>query len=104
MLENLGSALSKIPDAAAQIPENIKKLPGSVAKAASDSVSGVADGLSVFVKKYVEGFAVMIVTSCLIPVIVIMLFFWLANVLLGINVSIPRIAPPALAKRKKEGA
>ena len=104
LLENLGDALAGIPDAASQIPGAIQSIPGSVAQAATDSVSGVTDSLSKFVGRYVEGFAVMIVTSCLIPVIVLLLFLWLANVLLGINVSIPRVSPPAFGKRKEESA
>ena len=104
LLENLGAALSSIPEAASHIPENLQQLPQTVADSASNTVSGAANKLSGFVDRYVEGFAVMIVTSCLIPIIVILLFFWLANVLLGINVSLPRFSPAGLAKRKGENA
>ena len=111
VLDNLGAALSSIPEAAshlpeaaAQIPENLQRLPQSIADSAVNTVSGAADKLKGFVGQYVEGFAVMIVTSCLIPIIVILLFFWLANILLGINVSIPRIPRPTLGKPSEESA
>ena len=38
---------------------------------------------------FIEAFAVMIVTSCIIPVLVLVFFLWLAKVLLGVNVEVP---------------
>jgi hypothetical protein len=39
---------------------------------------------------FIEALAVMIVTSCVIPVLVLLLFLWLLRVLLGIDIQIPR--------------
>ena len=102
VLENLGTAIAGIPDAAAQLPENIASLPKSVADSAVNSVSGAADKLKSLVGRYIEGFAIMVVTSCLIPIIVILVFFWLANVLLGINTGIPRMPRLPMAKPGKD--
>lgn len=38
---------------------------------------------------FIEALAVMIVTSCLIPVLVLLFFLWLARLILGVNVDIP---------------
>ena len=54
------------------------------------------------VNRLVEGFAVMIVTSCVIPILVLAFFLWLANMFLGINIEVPmqRLRHPRVARRR----
>ena len=51
------------------------------------------------VNRLIEQFAVMIVTSCVIPALVLLFFLWMANLLLGIDVSAPVAALQARGKR-----
>lgn len=71
---SIGSALSKITGAASQF-------------------SGWA---SAKLTHLIEAFAVMVVTSCVIPILVLLFFLWLINTLLGLD-----IRPPALPKASK---
>lgn len=38
---------------------------------------------------FIEALAVMIVTSCIIPLLVLLFFLWLAKMILGVNVDLP---------------
>ena len=37
--------------------------------------------------RFVEAIAVMLITSCVIPILVLLVFFWLIKVLLDVDVS-----------------
>lgn len=63
----------------------------------SGIISSVKDGVSDLGKKvenvlnnFIEALAVLLVTSCVIPIIVIMFFIWLVKSILGVNVNLPK--------------
>lgn len=63
---------------------------------AKDAVNSVKNTLSVtansvknMVNKFIDGLAVLIVTTCLIPVLVIVFFIWLVKLVLGSAISSP---------------
>lgn len=64
----------------------------------SGSVAVVVDQFKNVLNRFVEATAVMVVTTCLIPILVIMFFGWLVKTLFGIPVVIP--AAPAMPLRK----
>ena len=66
----------------------------------SGSVAGVIDQFKNVLNRFVEATAVMIVTTCLIPVLVIAFFAWIVKTLFDVPVA---ISLPAL-KQKKETA
>ena len=49
----------------------------------------MTDGVVEQVTNLIEGAIVMIVTSCLVPLLVLAVFLWMAHSLMGINVSVP---------------
>ena len=64
----------------------------------SNGVSGFAEGVAYtlqggtekaigLVNQLAESFALLVVTSCIIPILVLLLFLWLMKLILGINVS-----------------
>ncbi|MCB6416040.1 MAG: hypothetical protein ACLU97_08255 [Dorea sp.] len=55
----------------------------------TDGVSGVVEKVENILNDFVEALAVMIVTSCVIPIVVIIFFIWLVKNILGMNISIP---------------
>lgn len=69
----------------------------SILSRLSETASGLADRAARILNNFVESLAVMIVTSCIIPILVLVFFLWLIKLLTGIE-----IAPPLPGKRKKE--
>ena len=67
----------------------------------SDNTSSLTQRGGEIVNRYIESLAVMIVTSCLIPILVLVFFLWMINQILGINISVrlPGRKLPAKGKR-----
>ena len=80
-----------IASGAAQLVSNLK-----------DSVKSVTDGVVEQVTNLIEGAIVMIVTSCLIPLLVLAAFLWMAHSLMGIDVSVPANYLPQRSPKKKQ--
>lgn len=55
----------------------------------SSSVAGVVDQFKNVLNRFIEATAVMIVTTCLIPVLVILFFVWIIKTLFSIQIVIP---------------
>lgn len=72
------NALEQLLDAAAGLVDVV-----------ADGVKTVTDDIVVQVTGLIEGVIVMIVTSCVIPVLVLVVFLWLGHTLLGIDTSRP---------------
>lgn len=64
----------------------------------SGSVAGVVEQFRNVLNRFIEATAVMIVTSCLIPVLVILFFAWIVKTLFNVQV----ILPPQLGKSMKK--
>lgn len=67
-----------IASGAAQLVSNLK-----------DGIRSVTDGVVEQVTNLIEGAIVMIVTSCLVPLLVLAVFLWMGHSLMGIDVSAP---------------
>ena len=74
------------------IPENV-----------SNVATGVSEEIQARLNMFIETLAVMIVTSCVIPVLVLLFFLWLAKTILGVRIEVPvgTIAPRSMSPRKK---
>lgn len=59
----------------------------------SGSVSGVVDQFRNVLNRFVEATAVMIVTTCLMPVLVILFFVWIVKLLFDVPILIPESFP-----------
>lgn len=59
---------------------------------AIDTVTGgitsAVEGAQESLNQFIESLAVMLVTSCLIPLLVLLFYFWMAKILLGVNIDI----------------
>ena len=51
--------------------------------------------------RYTEQTAVMLVTSCLIPVAVLLFLFWVSKTVIGLDVSLPKRKTLRIIRRKK---
>lgn len=76
----------------------LQSIPGAVV----DGVSNVASGAQNLVNNFIDALAIMIVTSCIIPLLVLVFLLWAAKLILGINVEAPMalLRPRALRSRK----
>ena len=50
-----------------------------------DSVTQIPEKLEGLLNRFIEALAVLIVTSCLIPILVMLLFFWIIKIFLGLE-------------------
>ena len=64
----------------------------------SGSVAGVIDQFRNVLNRFVEATAVMVVTTCLIPVLVILFFVWITKTLFHVQITLP--APPVKPAKK----
>lgn len=79
---------------------------------AKDKVTSVTDDVIQSVNNMFEGFAVMVVTSCAIPILVLLFYLWMAKILLGVDISAPMNAlhnrastmKPKTTKQAKQAA
>ena len=56
-----------------------------------DKVTGITDEIQNSLNNFIESLAVLLVTSCLIPLLVLGFFIWIIKAILGVNLSVPRI-------------
>ena len=59
----------------------------------SDGASNLANRGAELLNRFMESLAVMIVTSCVIPILVLAFSLWIINQVLGVNVRIPSRHP-----------
>ncbi|WP_102338378.1 hypothetical protein [Collinsella provencensis] len=62
---------------------------GSLTETVGDGLSAVTGGAKDMLNHFIESLAIMLVTSCVIPILVLLFFLWAANLILGINVEAP---------------
>ena len=77
----------------------LQSIPGTFV----DGVTGVASGAQNLVNNFIDALAVMIVTSCVIPLLVLVFLLWAAKLILGINVEAPMGLLKPRALRGKRG-
>lgn len=63
-------------------------LVSSVTEGVSNAVSGITDKAGEMVNRFIEALAVMLVTCCVIPILVLMAFVWFAKILLAVDLPV----------------
>lgn len=58
-----------------------------------NGVSGVTNKIQTVLNDFIEALAVMIVTSCIIPIAVLFFFVWLVKAVLGIDIDVESVRP-----------
>ena len=54
-----------------------------------EGVSTATANVETVLNNFIEALAILLVTSCLIPILVLIFFVWLVKMLLGLNIDIP---------------
>ena len=65
----------------------------SILDTVTGSVARVIEQFKNLLNRFIEATAVMIVTTCLIPILVILFFVWVVKVLFGIQINLPSHPP-----------
>ena len=60
-----------------------------IASKLENGVTDITTKIKSTLNNFMEAIAVMLVTSCLIPILVLLFFVWLIKVLLGVDINIP---------------
>lgn len=61
-----------------------------VVNSVKNGVSNITEKVKNVLNNFIEALAVMIVTSCVIPILVIVFFVWVIKAVLGIDVNLPK--------------
>lgn len=69
----------------------------------SGSVAGVVEQFKNLLNRFIEATAVMIVTTCLIPLLVIVFFVWIVKTLFNVQIILPTSLPKPKRHRKLHG-
>jgi len=64
----------------------------------TDSIGQARDYVSGLLSHFIEALAVMIVTSCIIPILVLLLFVWIIKLIFGVDMSVKL---PRMMKAKR---
>lgn len=81
--------------------EDIGSALSGAGTALSSGVTGILDTAKGWVARLIEAFAVMIVTNCVIPVVVLLFFVWIINVLMGLNIELPTRSGASLLRHHR---
>lgn len=92
--EAIGKATDENTDSEAK--SGLSGLFSKVTEGISSAATDAVDKLKSVLNDFLEALAVMLVTSCLIPVLVLVFFVWLVKLFLGVDLPAPRL--PARAK------
>ena len=66
-------------------------------------VSGLLEKGEALLNNFIEAIAVMMVTSCLIPVVVLLFAFWIIRILFGIQINAPKDLPKRISSKMPGG-
>ena len=75
--------LDKAKDAISDAKDSVNDAVSNVAISSKELVKKVENTLN----RFIEAVAVMIITSCIIPMLVLVFFFWLVKILLEVDVT-----------------
>ncbi len=98
--KSIENTLESAKQATEEIEENAEEEKGiqGLFSKMKNGMSRTFEKIESVINNYIEAFAVMLVTSCVIPVLVLLFFIWLAKLLLGVNLNIQPGNPRKLLK------
>ena len=90
--ENFDENIKDANETAEMLNENADKDENFIAgffDTISGGVTGVLEDIESILGNFIEASALLIITSCVIPILTLWLFVWISNLLLGMNIKIP---------------
>ncbi|MBR6800698.1 MAG: hypothetical protein IKM61_02975 [Eubacteriaceae bacterium] len=77
----------KVTDTATDVAEGIGNAVSSVGASVSQGVSQALDKGKVLLNCFIDSIAILIITSCLMPIAILMFFLWLTKAIFGLNID-----------------
>lgn len=93
--ENIGNSIANSVSGA---KDKVVETVGSAVTVVKDKANKLIDKLTSQLNKMIETIAVMLVTTCVIPILVILLFLWLVKMLFSVEVNVDMKKVPRLSK------
>lgn len=96
------TAMEEAQDITDEINESTDSEGNIIDKALSkikDGVDGLLEKGETLLNHFVETIAVMLVTSCMIPVVVLLFMLWFVRILFGIQINLPQNMPKQIASK-----
>ena len=93
VLDMLGSWFSNVGQSAAEAASNASAAVTGAVGSLSDAAVGFVDQARDTLNGLIEALAVLIVTNCVIPILVLLFFVWIVNMILGTSFSVPLRGP-----------
>lgn len=78
-----------------------KNIFSNIFSSVTDAVSTAVESVKNILNNFIEAVAIMLITSCVIPILMLVVFIWLINTLAGLNITFPkpvrvRVEPPKM--------
>ena len=89
--------LDKAKDAISNAKDSVNDAVSNVAISSEELVKKVENTLN----RFIEAVAVMIITSCIIPMLVLVFFFWLIKILLEVDVAKSKVVSGLLTSKEE---
>lgn len=82
----------------------------TVTSKVKEGISNIGEGASKVIKKgeellnkFIDAIAILLITSCVIPIVVLFAFIWLVKIIFSVNVPLPKFNKNVLKKEEKNG-
>ena len=86
--ERIAAAAAELESESETAGEGEKGFFSGLISTVTDGVSGITDKVGEMVNRFMEALAVMLVTCCAIPVLVLLSFLWFAKILLSVELPV----------------
>lgn len=99
---SMEATVKEAEDLTDEINENTDSEGNIIEKALSkikDGVTGLLEKGEQLLNQFIETIAVMLVTSCLIPILVLVFMLWFIKMLFGIQINVPKDMPKRIASK-----
>ena len=89
VLDNFISWVQDRANDATTVATNVVDAAGNAVQAVTDGAKSFIESAKNVLNRMIEAFAVMVVTCCVIPIVTLLFFVWLANTILGLGINMP---------------
>lgn len=104
--ETYDSSVEAVMEETEEITNEINESTDSEGNIIDKALSKITDGITGLLEKgeevlnhFIEMIAVMLVTSCLIPILVVLFMVWFVRILFGIQINLPQNMPKRIASK-----
>lgn len=81
----------------------------TVTSKVKEGISNIGEGASKVIKKgeellnkFIDAIAILLITSCVIPIVVLFAFIWLVKIIFSVNIPLPKLNKHFLKKEAKK--